>query len=116
MPIVAIVFFTLFAFGGRWIQLRPERVVPKGQFTGPNSLGARLFRLQIALVGTFIVFAGTAAAVYSLISVMTFRSRPLEVISRLICVAVGAFAAIYVRRQVKSQPEYVSSSPYGWWP
>jgi hypothetical protein len=114
--VLAAVFFALFALGGRWIQLHPERVVPKGQFVGPNTAGARLFRLQIALLGTFIVFGGTAASVSSLLSLVTFGSVPMELTAKLIGVVAGVLAAVHVRKEVKGQPEYVSTSPYGWWP
>jgi hypothetical protein len=116
VPVLATILFAVFAFGGRWIQLHPERTVPKGQFVGPNTLGARLFRAQIAILGTFVVFAGTTAAVFSLLSLLTTPSVRLEPMAKLVGVVAGAIAAIYVRKEARTRPEYVSSSPYGWWP
>jgi hypothetical protein len=116
VPIVATILFAVFALGGRWIQLHPERTVPKGQFVGPNTLGARLFRAQIAILGIFMVFGGTTAAVFSLLSLLTPASARLELLAELIGVAAGVLAAIRVRMEARTRPEYVSSSPYGWWP
>ena len=106
----------LFGLVGRWIQLHPERIVPKGQFVGRDSFGARLFRAQVVLVGTFMVFGGTFGVVFSALSRLTFRSAILQVLAQLICLVVGVLAAIRVRKEARSRPEYVSSSPYGWWP
>jgi hypothetical protein len=116
VPVLASILFAVFALGGRWIQLHPERTVPKGQFVGPNTLGARLFRAQMAILGTFMVFGGSTAAVFSLLSLLTSASLRLELAAKLIGVIVGVLAAIRVRREVRTQAEYVSSSPYGWWP
>lgn len=116
MLVVAPILLALFALGGRWTQLHPERVVPKGQFIGPNSPGARLFRVQVAFVGTFMVFGGTAGAIFSLLSLLTLRSALLQVLAKLIGVAAGVLAAIHVRKEARTRPEYVSNSPYGWWP
>jgi membrane associated rhomboid family serine protease len=106
----------LFGLLGRWIQLHPERIVPKGQFVGRDSSGARLFRAQMVLMGTFMVFGGTFGVVSSLLSLLTFRSAILQLLARLIGLVVGVLAAIRVRKEVRSQPGYVSTSPYGWWP
>ena len=114
--IVGPILLALFALGGRWIQLHPERVVPKGQFVGPNSPGARLFRVQIVLVGGFMVFGGTAGVIFSLLSLLTFGSAPLQLPAKLVGVVAGVLAGIYVRKEARTRPEYVSSSPYGWWP
>ena len=116
VPVIATIFFAAFALGGRWIQLHPERTVPKGQFVGPNTRGARMFRAQMAILGTFMVFGGTTAAVFSLLSLITGASVRLELLAKLIGVVAGVLAAIRVRREVRIRPEYVSSSPYGWWP
>jgi hypothetical protein len=116
VPVVAAIFFVVFALGGRWIQHHPERTVPKGHFVGANTLGARLFRAQVAILGTFMVFGGTTGAVFSLLSLLTPASLRLELFAKLIGVVAGVLAAIRVRREVRTRPEYVSSSPYGWWP
>ena len=116
MSIVAAILFALFALGGRWIQLHRERTVPKGQFVGPNTLGARLFRAQVAILGTFMVFGGTTAAVFSLLSLLTSASVRLGLLAKLIGAVAGVLAAIYVRWEARTRPEYVSNTPYGWWP
>ena len=109
-------FAALFGLVGRWIQLHPERIVPKGQFVGRDSAGARLFRAQVVLVGSFMVFAGTFGLVSFLLSILTFRSAVSQLLARLTGLIVGIVAAIRVRKEARSRPEYVSSSPYGWWP
>jgi cytochrome c biogenesis protein CcdA len=116
VPVVAAILFAVFALGGRWIQLHPERTVPKGHFVGPNTRGARLFRAQVAILGTLMVFGGTAATVFSLLSLLTSASVRLELFAKLIALVAGVLAAIRVRREVRTRPQYVSSSPYGWWP
>lgn len=116
MPVLAAILFAVFAFGGRWIQLHPERTVPKGQFVGPDTFGARFFRAQMAVLGTFMVFDGTTAVVFSLLSLLTAASVRLELLAKLIGVVAGVLAAIYVRKEARTRPAYVSSSPYGWWP
>ena len=116
VPIVAAILFALFALAGRWIQLHPERTVPKGQFVGPNTRGARLLRAQMAILGTFMVFGGTTAAVFSLLSLLTSASVRLELMAKLIGAVAGVLAAIHVRREARIRPEYVSNTPYGWWP
>jgi len=75
-----------------------------------------LFRAQVILVGSFMVFGGTFVVVSSLLSLLTFRSAVLQMLARLIGLIVGVLAAIRVRKEARSRPEYVSSSPYGWWP
>jgi len=116
VPALAAIFSALFAFVGRWIQLYPERTVPKGQFVGPNTLGARLFRIQMAILGTFMVFGGTTGAVFSVLSLLTFSSVRLEVSAKLVGVVAGIIAAAWVRKEARNHPEHVSSGPYGWWP
>jgi hypothetical protein len=116
VPVLAAVLSASFAFVGRWIHLHPERTVPKGHFVGPNTLGARLFRIQMAILGTFMVFGGTTGAVFSLLSLLTFGSVRLELSAKLIGVVAGILAAVWVRKEARRRPEYVSNSPYGWWP
>ena len=115
-PILSVPIAALFGLLGRWIQLHPERIVPKGQFVGRDSSGARLFRAQVVLVGTLMVFGGTFGVIVSLLSLLTFRSLVLQLLARLIGLVVGVLAAICVRKEVRSRPEYDSDSPYGWWP
>jgi len=70
--LLSVLIAALFGLVGRWIQLHPERIVPKGQFVGRDSSGARLFRAQVILVGSFTVFGGTFVVVSSLLSLLTF--------------------------------------------
>jgi len=104
-----------FALAGRWIQLYPERVVPKGQFIGTDSRGARLYRIQIAVLGTCIVFGGTWFAISSLF-LLSSGSALVVWIGHLMGIVAGIFAAAHVRREAKARPPHVSNSPYGWWP
>jgi hypothetical protein len=40
----------------------------------------------------------------------------LELLAKLIGAVAGVPAAIYVRREARTRPEYVSNTLYGWWP
>lgn len=113
---IQIVMGIVFALLGRWVQLHPERVVPKGHFVGPNTFGARLFRAQTVVIGGFAVFGGTWIAVSKLLTLVSFDLSILAWIAQFIGVAAGAAAVSYVRKEVKKQPPYVSNTPYGWWP
>lgn len=118
-PFMQIVFSILsaaFALFGRWIQLHPEKIVPSGQFMGPDTRGARLFRVQVAVIGTIAVFGGTCGALSSLLQPATFHSVALGWIMVLTAVAAGVVAAVYVRREARARPMHKSTSPYGWWP
>jgi hypothetical protein len=114
--LIGVPLFAAFAFFGRWIQLHPEKVTPKGVFMGPQTFGARLFRAQVKFVGTFAVFGGTWCAVFALLSKLAVASLILGWIAQLVGLCAGAYAAMHVRRQVRARPEYVSSNPHGWWP
>lgn len=113
---IRIVVAVGLAFGGRWTQLYPERVVLKGQFVGPNTLGAHLFRAQMAVLGGFMVFGGTWMALSSTLSLVSFGSSIVVWIAQIVGVAAAVAAVIYVRREVNSRPPYISNTPYGWWP
>jgi hypothetical protein len=54
--------------------------------------------------------------VVSFLSELIFGFALLQLLARLIGVVVGVVAAIRVRKETRSPPEYISSSPYGWWP
>ena len=54
-----------FAFLGRWLLLHPERLAPEGQFMGPYTFGARLFRFQVTAVGTFALFFGALGSIFA---------------------------------------------------
>jgi len=110
-----MILFALFALGGRWAQLHPERIVSKGFFIGPNTFGARAFRFEVAALGTFAVFGGAQAITFILLSSVA-HSAPAVWIAHLIAISVGLIAAIYVRREVRRRPAYVSHTPNGWWP
>jgi hypothetical protein len=116
MLFVGEIALIAFAFAGRWIQLHPERLVSKGQFLGQNTIGARLFRIQAAILGALMVFGGTTAAVRAVVSPLTHGSAALEWTANLIGVLAGVLAVAYVRREVKSRPPYFSNTPFGWWP
>ena len=77
MLIVVSLLSAAFALLGRWIQLHREKIVPTGHFMGPDTLGARLFRVQIAVIGTIAVFGGTYGALYGLLQLATFGSVAL---------------------------------------
>jgi hypothetical protein len=102
MQIVASLLSAAFALFGRWIQLHPEKIVPTGHFTRPDTLGARLFRVQVALIGTIAVFGGTYGALHALLQFATFGSVVLAWIMVLTAVATGIVAAIYVRREANA--------------
>ncbi len=116
MQLIGVLLSAVFALGGRWIQFYPERLVPKGQFVGPDTRGARLYRIQAAVLGTFMVFAGTWGAIFSLLSLLGSGSVLLAWIGHLLGMAAGIFVAARVRGEAKLHPPYVSNSPYGWWP
>jgi hypothetical protein len=58
MPVLTILLSSAAALLGRWIQLHPEKILPKGHFEA-GSATARIYRVQIAVMGSFAVFAGT---------------------------------------------------------
>ena len=116
MQIVASLLLAAFALFGRWIQLHPEKIVPTGHFMGPDTLGARLFRVQVAVIGTIAVFAGTYGALHGLLQFATFGFVALGWIMALTAAAMGVVAAVYVRREANSRPMHKSTWPNGWWP
>jgi membrane associated rhomboid family serine protease len=114
--LVGIPLFTTVAFFGRWIQLHPERVVMNGIFMSPHTFGARLFRAQAAIVGTLAVFGGAWCVVFALLSRLALVSLALGWTAQVVGVCAGVYAAVYVRKEVRARPEYVSNNPHGWWP
>jgi hypothetical protein len=114
--IIGVPLSVAFAFLGRWFLLHPEKLAPKGQFMGPDTLGARLFRLQVTAVGTFAVFFGAFGAIFSALLWIAFFSPALLVLPVIFGISCGVYAVIYVRKEVKSRPAYASSNPHGWWP
>jgi hypothetical protein len=116
MPIVISLLWAAFALFGRWLQLHPEKLVPSGQFMGPDTTGARLFRAQIAIIGTIAVFGGTCGAFHELLRFAAFGSVVLRWMMVLAAAATGIVAAVYVRREANARPMHKSNNPYGWWP
>jgi hypothetical protein len=114
--LVAVPLFSLFALLGRWVQLHPEKIVSKGHFAGENTFGARLFRIQVACLGTFIVFCGTWCALFALLHVFTFDSVVLQGIVQFAAIGGGIIAAMVVRKEANARPRHVSDNPFGWWP
>lgn len=62
MPIMTILLSSAAALLGRWLQLHPEKILPPGHFA-EGSTTARIYRVQIACMGSFAVLAGTWSAV-----------------------------------------------------
>jgi hypothetical protein len=122
--IVGILLSPAFALVGRWIQLHPEKIVPTGRFMGPDSIGARLFRVLVAVIGTIAVFGG-ACGVFLGLLLFVFTDVPavdwmmrlaIKWMVRLAIVAVGTATAVYVRREAKARPLHKSNGPTGRWP
>ena len=104
-----------FALLGRWVQLHPEKLVMDGMFQGPHTLGARVFRTEVAFIGSLAVLGGTCGTI-SLLT-LPFNSEALSAIGRIVGLIVGVTAALHVRKEVRRRRrDYVSSSPHGWWP
>jgi len=114
MIIIRVLMLVGFALLGRWMQLHPERIVPKGWFIGENTFGARLLRAQATVVGGFAVLAGTAFALSTALVPLTSGHSVLQVIVWLLAVTLGILAVSYVRKEVKRQPLYRSTSPHRW--
>ncbi len=113
--LIGVPLLVAFAFFGRWIQLHPEKVAPKGSFGGPNTFWARLFRAQVIFIGTGAVLGGTWCAVFGLLSALTSNLIVLG-IGQVAGLGLGMYVAVRVRKEVRRRPAYVSTSPYGWWP
>jgi hypothetical protein len=100
MPILIILLSSAAALLGRWIQLHPEKVLPQGHFA-EDSVTARIYRVQIACMGSFAVFAGTWSAVLNLCTLLIHR-LPLTRRGALLAGAVlGVAAVIYVRSEAR---------------
>lgn len=104
----------IFAIAGWWLQLHPEKIFGEGYFITEKSW--LRFLEMVAFLGTFMVFMGTMGTVSSLLFLLTFHVTLLEWIARLLALAAGVAAAVYVRREVKAKPPHVSKNPHGWWP
>jgi hypothetical protein len=105
-----------FASLGRWLLLHPERLVPKGQFMGPNTFGARLFRLQVTAVGTLAVFFGASGSIFAALYWIASFAPVLLTLPVILGGFFGVYSVTYVRKELKSRPAYISNNPHGWWP
>lgn len=113
MPIVTILLSSAAAWLGRWIQLHPEKILPQGHFAA-DSATARIYRVQIACVGSFAVLAGTWSAVLN-VCVLLIHKLPFTRRTALLAGAVlGIGAAIYVRREVSARQRRESGSLQRW--
>jgi len=116
MVLIQIVMFAGSAALGRWMQLRPEKVFPRGTFISAASWGARLGRAQITLVGTVAVLGGATFGLRALLGMIPFHSTIVEVVMWIIAFAGGILAAVFVRKEVLALPPPRSTDPNGWWP
>ncbi len=114
--VVVVVVCTTFALGGRWVQLHPEKIVPKGYFVSINCPTARLFRIVVPLMGGFFVVGAIWVATSSLLGLLTTNPTVLNWVVPVIGIVIGVCVELYVRRQAHSEPLKESDSPYGWWP
>jgi hypothetical protein len=101
------------ALFGRWLQLNPGKFMVQGTFQSPNSSGAVLARKVIAVQGTFFVVFGIIGVFLSL--TFWFNSAALTAIATVIGLTCGAFAAKYVRKEVRAQGDPVPGQ-FGLWP
>ncbi len=83
---------------------------------GPYTFGARLFRFQVTAVGTFALFFGALGSIFAALHWVAVFSPALLVLPVILGIFCGTYAVIYVRKELKSRPAYVSNNPHGWWP
>lgn len=115
MPVVTILLSSAAALLGRWIQLHPKKILPRGHFA-EDSASARIYRIQIACMGSFAVFAGTWSAVLNLCAVLIHR-LPLTRRAALFAGALlGIAAVIYVRWEVRAGRRPQPASTDRSWP
>jgi hypothetical protein len=116
MVIVQILCAAAFAALGRWMLLHPESVFPKGSFVAVSSPGAKLSRLQVLIIGSLAVFAGTTLTLTGLFSLIPIHFKVLAAIESVIALAAGVYALLHVRREVAARPAPQTGDPNGWWP
>lgn len=116
MIVIQVLLCAGFAAVGRWMQLHQEKVFPKGHFVAVDSWGAKLGRAQVALVGSFAVFAGTTGTLLAFFRIIPSKSNVVTIIGFVLAVSIGMLAFFHVRREVKSLPPPKSTHPHGWWP
>lgn len=115
MPIITILLSSAAAWLGRWIQLHPERILPKGHFAA-DSAAARIYRVQIACMGSFAVFAGTWSAVLSILTLLIHRLPVTRRTALFAGAVLGIAAVIYVRREVRARQRPQPASANRSWP
>jgi len=116
MPWVGVPFFAAFALFGRWALLYPEKVIPNGMFSGRDSLGAKVARIQVGFVGTFAVWGGTWGALTMALTLVTPAKPWMQFVTAATGCIAGAFAAVLVHRERKLRVPHRSEHPLGWWP
>ena len=113
MPLLTILLSSAAALLGRWIQLHPEKILPRGHFA-EDSVRARVYRVQIACMGSFAVFAGTWSVALN-IGTLLIHKLPITRRTALFAGVVLAMAAVlYVRREARARQRRESSSPRVW--
>ena len=116
MILFEVPIFLGFALLGRWMQLYPEKIVPKGIYTGENTFGAKLLRTEAKVIGAFAVLGGTTFALSTALQPLTSGHTILQFLTWSVAIVLGVLAVVYVRKEVRKWPPYKSTSPYGWWP
>ena len=92
------------------MRLHPEKIVPKGWFTGENTFGAKLFRVEATTIGVFAVFCGTASALSTVLQPLMSAHTSLQFVMWLLATAAGVLAVIYFRNEVRRRPRYEGTS------
>jgi len=91
---------------GRWAQLHLGKFVPAGHFTGSDRFRLRLFRGQVAALGTLAVSCGTYLALRGLLQFATIGDVAPGWITTVIASGLAIVAAVYVRREVTIRTEH----------
>jgi len=113
MPVLTILLSSAAASLGRWIQLHPEKILPRGAFAD-DGVTARIYRAQIACMGSFAVFAGTWSTVLGILVLTTHKLLLTRRTALVIGAALAIAAVIYVRREVSAQRRRKSGVPKVW--
>jgi len=113
MPVLTVLLSLAAALLGRWIQLHPERILPRGHFA-EDSAPARFYRVQIAVMGSFAIFAGTWSAVLNLCILLIHRLPLTRRAALFAGAALGIAAVLYVRREVRVRQRREPASPQAW--
>ncbi len=94
------------------MQLYPKKLIPEGYFIGENTIGARLFRAQVAVLGIFFVFCGAVGALYAVATFIPYLGSLWWAVG----VPGAVFAVFHVRGKVNERGPHKSDNPHGWWP